>query len=207
MSQAKTNSAPTRPQFIGPTSSDFSFNVANSALTRLGIETTTADTRLESAVTSRRTSPEPVSRDPVTNPNLDPLLALGFPKIEHMLDIYEDELHPIYPFINVDDVRARAPELYRELEAGYSSDETSGKLKTCSVDAMVFKLMVATALVVEGAGKSKLGEELLGSIDATLDRGIRGISVHLQQLQLFTLTVGYDDPSFDIPPCDQSARS
>ncbi|PVH76667.1 hypothetical protein DL98DRAFT_657261 [Cadophora sp. DSE1049] len=190
-SHSKANSAPTRPQFVGPTSSDFSFNVANSALTRLGIEPTNADTRLESAVTSRRTSPEPTSRDPVTNPDLDPLLKLGFAEVMRMLDVYEDELHPIYPFIDVDDVRAWAPNLYQELEIGCSGAEASEESRTWSVDAMVFKLMVATALVVEGAGKSKIGEELLGSIDATLDKSIRGIGVHLKQLQLFTLTSIY----------------
>ncbi|KAH7383054.1 fungal-specific transcription factor domain-containing protein [Cadophora sp. MPI-SDFR-AT-0126] len=191
ISQPKVKSAPTRPQFIGPTSSDFSFNVANSALTRLGIEPANADTRLESAVTSRRTSPEPTSRDPVNNHNIDPLMKLSLTEVKRMLDVYEDELHPIYPFIDVDEVRDRASELYQELEAGHIGAEVSGELRTCSVDAMVFKLIVATALVVEGAGKSAMGEELLGSIDATLDKSIRGIGIHLKQLQLFTLTSIY----------------
>ncbi|KAK0113956.1 hypothetical protein ONS96_014805 [Cadophora gregata f. sp. sojae] len=190
-SQSKANSAPTRPQFIGPTSSDFSFNLANSALSRLGIEAPNGDARLDSAVTSRRTSPEPTSRDPTTNPKLDPLLTLGFEESKRMLDVYEEELHPIYPFIDIDNVRIRAPTLYRELEARCSGGEVAQDSRSRSIDTMVFKLVVATALVVDGAGKSKLGEQLLGSIDAALDRSIRGIGINLKQLQLFTLTSIY----------------
>ncbi|KAL5323072.1 hypothetical protein ACEPPN_007600 [Leptodophora sp. 'Broadleaf-Isolate-01'] len=189
-SQIKGDSAPTRPQFHGPTSSDFSFSVANSALSRLGIETMNPGSRIQSAVTSRRTSPEPTSRDPGSHSDLDPLLALGLPEVKRALDVYEEELHPVYPFIDVDDVRERAAEMYHELEVACSADGPEGS-RICGAGIMVMKMMVATALVVEGAGKSVIGQALLGSVDAALDKSVKGFGIDMKQLQLFTLTSIY----------------
>ncbi|KAG4434544.1 hypothetical protein IFR05_009960 [Cadophora sp. M221] len=191
-SQVKGDRAPTRPKFHGPTSSDFSFSVANSALSRLGIETMNAESRIDSAVTSRRTSPEPTLRDSGGHSDSDPLLGLGLAEVKRTLDFYIDEVHPVYPFIDVDDVRERAAEMYHELEAAcMSSADAPEGLRTCGVGIMVMKMMVATALVVEGAGKSITGQALLGSVDAALDKSIKGFGIDMKQLQLFTLTSIY----------------
>lgn len=189
---------PTRPQFLGPTSSDFSFSVANTALNRLGIDASPQDFRNESAVSSRAGSPEPealsTSRDPLNGNRIpsfqdkDPLLMLGLREVESALDVYEEELHPIYPFVDVDDVKSNAAALYRQAEMSGRGDRGNGT-RTCSIDTMVLKMMVAAALVVRGAGKSNTGQLLLESVDAVLDKGIRGIEMTLQQVQLFTLTV------------------
>lgn len=155
------------------------------------------DSRIESSVTSRRASPEPEletpSRDPISQFISDPLLALGLIEVKRTLEIYDEELHPIYPFIDVDDVRERVASLYGELEASTGTQGIFEGLKanTFSVDIMVLKMMVATALVVEGAGKSVTGQLLLESVDAALDKSIKGIEIGLKQLQLFTLTVSF----------------
>ncbi|KAH7369594.1 fungal-specific transcription factor domain-containing protein [Rhexocercosporidium sp. MPI-PUGE-AT-0058] len=191
-SQTKLDTAPTRPKFHGPTSSAFSFSVANSALSRRGIEIMNPESsRLESEVTSRQISPEQAIQDPASQLESDPLLALGLTEVRRVLDVYEEELHPVYPFIDVDDVRERVGEMYRELEVCCGMDGASEGARTCGDDVMVLKMMVATALVVEGAGKSVTGQMLLGSVDATLDKGMKVFGINIKQLQLYTLTSIY----------------
>ena len=189
---SRRSNAPTRAQFLGPTSSDYSFNVANSTLHSLGIRSDYDSARLESAFTSRRESLEPSSQE-VLHPR-DPLLSLGLTEIYRTLEIYKEELHSIYPFIMVDDVIAQARVLYQELEKLHNVRLGTENIDDIAVaigfDISILKMMVATAVVVEGAEQSEVGQKLLHSVEVTLSRSMKEIRIDLKQLQIFTLTVG-----------------
>ncbi len=183
--------APTRIQYLGPTSSEFSFGVAKSALHRLGIQSEESDVRPDSAIPSRRASPGPSNK---TSNISDPLLSLGLIEVRRSLGVYKDELHSIYPFMNIEEIITDAKNIYQRAEISYNRSSMNHEPPAINtgirnIDVMILKMMIATALVVEGAGQSNIAQDLLYSVEEGISRSLKGITCDLKQLQLYTLTV------------------
>jgi len=199
----------TQPHFVGPTSSAYSFNVAHSTLNMMGISADDHDARLDSTLPSRRESAEPpvrVEEDKTAN---DALLAIDLSEIYHHLDVYRKELMPIYPFINFEEISARVPEIHEYLQKEPARDAAdNGRVDPlCSnnkKEGNDIKLMVASALVLEGGGQSILGQELVDSVEATVNRSVHNVEVDLRELQILTMTVYAPCPGSEADVLNQS---
>ncbi|KAG9229952.1 fungal-specific transcription factor domain-containing protein [Amylocarpus encephaloides] len=186
----------TQPHFVGPTSSAYSFNVAHSTLNMMGISADDHDARLDSTLPSlreRAESPVRVEEDKTAN---DALLAIDLSEIYRHLDVYREELMPVYPFIHFEVISARVPEIHEYLQKEPARDAADqGRVDPrCSnnkKDGNVIKLMVASALVLEGGGQSILGQELVDSVEATVNRSVRSAEIDLRELQILTMTSIY----------------
>lgn len=184
----------TKPHFVGRTSSAYSFHVANSTLQSMGIRADEHDSRLDSTLPSRRQSVEPPTQVEEDQSTPDALLTLDLSEIYRHLEVYREELMPIYPFINIDEIISRVPQIHEYLQrtpARISLDK--GRQHDPSAidhaDGNIIKLMVASALVLEGGGQSMLGQELVDNVEATLTRSVRKVEIGLKELQILTMTV------------------
>lgn len=185
--------APTQPQFIGPTSSAYNFNVANNTLKMMGIQPQGSNitSNVETAIPSRNNSPELLG--PSEFPATDLLLSMEIEEIYSLLEIYREELDPVYPFIALDETVISVPLIYEHLQQRHMSSPIGRADSRCcgvnSQDVKVLKLMVSSALVLKNHGESNFAHRLVESVDNGLSTGIRGVEVDLQGLRIFTLMV------------------
>lgn len=181
----------TRPHFVGPTSSAYNFNVANTTLQSMGIGANKQDARLDSTLTSRRESPEPPTREDESAQ--DPLLSIDISEIYRTLEIYREDMMPIYPFVNFDEIIHRVPKIHEYLQKALAPTLTRrgrhDPVDDDRKDSNIIKLMVASALLLEGGGQSNLGQQLVDSVEAGLARSVRNVEVNLKELQILTMTV------------------
>jgi hypothetical protein len=64
--------------------------------------------------------------------------------------------------------------------------------------------MVASALVLEGGGQSILGQELVDSVEATVNRSVHNVEIDLRELQILTMTVYAPCPGSEADVLNQS---
>ncbi|KAE9372603.1 hypothetical protein N431DRAFT_439683 [Stipitochalara longipes BDJ] len=185
----------TKPHFVGHTSSAYSFHVANSTLQSMGIRADEHDSRLDSTLPSRRQSVEPPLTVEEDKPTPDALLTLNLGEIYRTLEVYREELDPIYPFINYEIIIARVPQIYEYLQRALpqTSSEKSqhDPFSIDRTDGNIIKLMVASALVLESGGQSMLGQELVDNVEAPLTNSVRKVEIGLRELQILTMTSIY----------------
>jgi hypothetical protein len=178
------------PRFPGPTSSAFGFSVANSTLNSMGLQAGLQGNEAlidESTQPTRNNTPEPV----VINFKKvsDPLQSISISEVLRLLRIYKEEVGLVYPFIHVDHFIEGAPLIYESLQTASSEN---GDLGTSSIDnkeTRLLKMMVATALVVEGLGQSTLGQQLVESVEFAIGRSARDVDVDFTELQILTISV------------------
>lgn len=189
----RRQSIPTQPLFIGPTSSAYNFNVANNSLQMMGIQPTALDSSIvpESGITSRCESLEPLVQTEAQGD--DPLLGIDINEIYRTLAVYKEELDPFYAFIPLEEVIERVPLIHEHVQHRHEGGCPCGNdNQYCSVDEKdinVLKLMVASALVLEGYGKSILAQRLVDSVDSAFNADARRVGIDLKGLQVFTMMV------------------
>lgn len=152
------------PRFHGPTSSAYGFDVANSTLESMGI--TQGSTLDETALPSDR----PATGSPLDtispNPSRDPLWSISREEALRLCRIYEEEIGIMYPMFDIEVVIAHVNMLWNFLEAALSSG--IGQMSAASAvdedDMNLVKLILATALMLEGNGQSDLGQQIFESL-------------------------------------------
>lgn len=191
VSNVRHSTTVTQPHFVGPTSSAFNFNVANSTLQSMGIQTAERESRPEAALPSRCESVEPSAQDELLI--RDPLLSIEINEIYRTLELYKEEILPIYPFVSVDELIGRVPQICEYLHKAPISNLTNHRYQDPTADdrkdSKLIKMMIATTLMLESGGKSTLSRQLVDSVDAAPNRSVREVDVDLKELQVFTLTV------------------
>ncbi len=184
-----------QPRFQGPTSSAFSFDVARSSLQTMGI---TAPETLEGVFNDE----EPATGQPraptapmTTHPNKDPLLKMKKDEAIRLCRVYEEEMGLMYPMLDMEKTIVQVNMLFNFTEAAVKSGlinlHKSGpdRLgKNSSNDVNILKMVLATALILEGEGQSDLGRELYESCREAVEGRLSG-PVEIKGLILLVLVV------------------
>jgi hypothetical protein len=176
--------SPTQPQFIGPTSSDYNFSMARDTLRQMGIQPEDLNnqaTSLTSPFPSRAQSPEP-NRTQYG-------VTMDRQEIQHALEVYKEELHPVYPYLDLDEIRKQLLILLSKPET--DPDEISDRHKRL-VDMKslgILKMILASVSVLEARGKTTFAQRLVDSVEDEISTVLRQSEVSISDLQILTLTV------------------
>ncbi|KAJ5963395.1 uncharacterized protein N7479_003271 [Penicillium vulpinum] len=150
------------PRFHGPTSSAFNFDVAKSSLQNMGI--TPAEDGIPDDLTtahvSPTASPPPPNMGqilPTTHPTKDPIWTIRREEAIRLCKVYEEEIGIMYPVVDIAKITSQANLLYTFIEAatrtGFAQRGFPGSDGLHDESSILFKLILATTLVVEGAVK------------------------------------------------------
>lgn len=173
------------PQYMGPTSSSFSFGVAKHSLQEMGIQ----DGADSSGSATPLGSPSSPTRGLVAR---DPLCSIPRSEAIRLIETYEEECGTIYPFLDTNLILKTVREFYDSANMYQSSsylphynDENmfAGGLLD------VAKLAIAIALVIEAGGPTVRSTELLESVESGFDGRFCGLSVDVLGMQALTLMV------------------
>jgi hypothetical protein len=179
--------APRHQQYMGPTSSAFSFGVARSSLQRMGIQPETD--LVDDGPGSYLTTP---ARTPAPSNDWDPLLTITRTEAVRLIETYEEESGSIYSFLDIKLVSKSAHDFYNTADTLRESSipRRSGYENTLSGGILdILKLVIAIALVIEGRGRSALSAKLLGNVESGFDGRLCGPSVDMLEIQAWTLMV------------------
>jgi hypothetical protein len=184
----------TQPQFIGPTNSNYNFNMANNTLKQMGIPPNEPDLSemADSALPSRYQSPEPYTRDKKCAQ--DPLLTIETQEIYHAIEVYKEDIHPIYPFLLLEETRKTLPAVLNYLGRGTDLDTGGRDHRDNSVgqkDVKILKMIVASVLVLQGGGNSMLAQRLVDSVECASSTSPRLVEIDVQELQVLTMIVSF----------------
>lgn len=186
---------PKLPKFVGPTSSAFSFGVAKSSLESMGLQTEVmnATGAIDSLAPTPRESPKPEELEKILSHPVDALNSFTHDEVYRLLEVYKEELFPIYPFIQVEKIAELVPSILRmydksERVLGLSTGKIPGT-DFDEKDIRIFKMMLASALVIEGLGQSDLGLQLFESVEYAMSRNSRAAEVDLKELQVLASMV------------------
>lgn len=189
----------TQPHYQGPTSSAFSFDVARSSLQTMGITSPEMQEGVfNDGEPTPRGSPQQL-RAPTAptapmaiHPNKDPLWKIGKEEALRLCRVYEEEMGLMYPMLDMEKTLTQANMLFRFTEAATKSSlmnpNMPGPDKLGNNDVYILKMVLATALIVEGEGQSDLGRELYESCREAIEGRLSG-PVKIKGLILLVLVV------------------
>ena len=170
-----------QPTFRGPTSNDFNLGVAKSSLQTMGITSNIAGAELsgEAGTNTRDGSPAAASHSSshqAPHPfhtDKDPIWMIPKDEALRLCDSYEDEMGLMYPYLDIAKIKAYAGELYRFMEAasrtGLMQRSFPGADALDDEDTSILKLLLATAMVTETAGRSELGAKMFERVKFVID--------------------------------------
>ena len=122
----------------------------------------------------------------------DPLWSISQDETLRLCRVYEDEMGMMYPILDIPKVMAYATKLYRFMEAAHRSglmqQGMPGPDTMDDEDTNILKMVLASALTVEGSGRSELGMKLFHYVQPAIDNLLLG-SVGLKGIRLLTMTV------------------
>lgn len=200
---AKQQQPPTHPRFHGPTSNAFNLDVAKANLQSIGI-TATDDNAEEGAFTQDATPlesphlpplappPSKHAAKPVLHTSKDPMWAINKDEAIRLCHVWNEEMGLMYPVLDIDATIRHATLLYTFMEAAHRTRlvEVSfpGADSISDDQTILLKLVLATALILEGSGKSELGTAMFQSIRSNIE-AIMLTPVNVRGIKMLTLTV------------------
>lgn len=176
-------------QFVGPTRPAFALNVAKATLSMVDEPSDDGSSSCSEAEDVAR--PSTASPEVGRNTGRDPLLGMPLSKIYHLLDVFGDEIEPVYPLLDTSSLRSRAPDMIRQFDDEYNLT-FDGRLS--QKDIHLLKIVLATALVVDNQGKTELSSQLIASFEDDALRITSPSDVDLQEAQIFAIMV-HSSPS------------
>ncbi|KAF1956396.1 hypothetical protein CC80DRAFT_525837 [Byssothecium circinans] len=195
----RTKSFSKHPRFHGPTANAFSLGVAKSSLKTMGI-TGPDDGDDEGVVTQDAT---PMGSPPlrhVMTPNMalhadkDPIWALTKHEALRLVSVWHEEMGLMYPLLDIDKVTRHAEMLFSFVEAASRAGLMQGGFPGADAiedeQTSILKIVLATALTLEGNGKSPLGERLFNNIHKVLERTLSD-PVDLRSIQTLAVAGMY----------------
>ncbi|KAH0361090.1 fungal transcriptional regulatory protein, partial [Aureobasidium melanogenum] len=188
LSRRKSMSA--RPAFRGPTSTEFNLGVAKNHLETIGIAPAGPDDDLlreESPGAHLLTSaPLHATKDPIWNVNRDEALRL--------IRVYQDDMHIMYPLLSIPELVAYVNKLFTFMESaqrtGLMMRSAPGADSIDDEETNILKIVMATAMVVEGSGRSELGRAMYDYVQPSIDALFLG-DTSLRSVQLLALAATY----------------
>jgi len=135
-----------------------------------------------------------------THPIKDPLLKLDNDEAIRLCRVYEEEMGLMYPMLDMEKTITNANKLFNFTEAAVKSGLIN--LYKAGVDRLgnndlsdvnILRMVLATALIVEGEGQSDLGKELYESCREAYEGRLSG-PVEIKGLILLVLVVSNGQP-------------
>ncbi|KAF5696159.1 hypothetical protein FGLOB1_13731 [Fusarium globosum] len=166
---------PREPQFVGPTRSAYSFQIAENSLTGMGIEPNATGTSTPAESPSET---EPVVESEHLSPGIEDvetLASLGIAEVQRLLDIYNEEIQSVYPFIDVNELSTKAVSVFQ------TPQENTLK------DLQAIKLAVATSVAIEAQGLNNISKRLIDDVEPVICSVSGEAFIDLQELQLMIM--------------------
>ncbi|CAG7921185.1 unnamed protein product [Penicillium olsonii] len=180
--------APKSPTYVGPTSAEFGLGRPQRPSSPAGGDEITGGPEEELDTSSSVASPAP-SEQRVEASTGDPLKSLGAEEALRLVQVYEDTVGVMYPFVDLDGVRAY--EYYRQdsvtRSANYSEEAGSDQDWFSARDVQVFKILLATALLVESHGRSERAAHLADSVEDRFASRMKIPEVDMKEILILTL--------------------
>lgn len=182
---------PKEPLFVGPTRSAYSFNIAESALTRLGISTNGRNaTGLSSGTASPARSPSQAQETESPFVAGDPMISFTDEEAIRLVGIYEDEIACVHPIIETKDLVDSIPTVLDSLrKADYNCNRLPPSIKR---DVLVLKLAIATAIICETHGKNEVSDILAASVEQDCGNISGHGELDLKEVQISGMLVSSD---------------
>ena len=128
----------------------------------------------------------------MVHPNKDPLWKIGKEEAIRLCRVYEEEMGMMYPMIDMEKTMAQANMLFTFTESatrsGLVNRALSGPDRLANNDVNILKMVLATALIVEGEGQSDLGRMLYESCREAFEGRLSG-PVEIEGLIFLVLVV------------------
>ncbi|KAH0536181.1 hypothetical protein FGG08_006920 [Glutinoglossum americanum] len=180
---------PRVPRFQGPTSTAYSFDVANSSLQTMGIHPGLGGPVDEGPTTKDSTPAGSLS--PPAHPTKDPLWLLSKEEAIRLARVYEEEMGITYPILDIEETIRHASALYSFIGAatrsGLARVDQPGADGLGDDDTNILKMVIASALMTEGSGQSSLGARLFESVKMSAERRLWSPQVDRKGLVLLVL--------------------
>lgn len=183
-------------RFQGPTSSAFNMNVANSSLQTMGL----TDPSLIEAVGHEFDDVPPASpqlrrmSNPLTSSYVkDPIWSLGRDEAIRLCRVYDEEIGIMYPMLDIAQILEQASRLFTFVEAatrhGLVNRSKPSPDSMHGPDVDMLKMILATALFLEGGGQSELGSALFDTVKGACESKL-GSLPDIGGLRLLVVMVG-----------------
>jgi len=185
------------PQFRGPTSSAFNFGVAKSSLQTMGItgpEEVTDEGLLTQDGTPAGSPPLPNAALPraTMHESKDPIWAISKEEAVRLCHVWQDEMGLMYPVLDVDRIMRHATLLYTFMESatrtGLAQPSLPGADSIQDVQTTILKLILAVSMLMEGSGKSAMGQKMFEHVHASVEAQLL-VPVSIEGMQMLVLTV------------------
>ncbi|KAH9206657.1 hypothetical protein DL95DRAFT_438864 [Leptodontidium sp. 2 PMI_412] len=179
---------PKEPQFVGPTRSAFSFNIAQTALTHMGISTDQhMPTAHSSTSSSREPTPGPLAE--CTTAKLcsesDCLLSFSDSEIARLISVFQDEVVSCYPIIDTDVLALNFPHILELARHPNRSEAIMPKID--SRDIHILRMVIATAITTEPQGKRELCARLVAAVEQDVGSISAASEVELKDVQIMAM--------------------
>lgn len=181
------------PQFHGPTSSAYGFDVAKTSLQTMGIN---QEPSSDEGAIFEDGAPTPthlgVDRDLPPHPGKDPIWSIDQAHAIRLARMYEEECHLMYPLFDMEYIIKHIKLLYSYIEAalrtGFTQIHLPGAQSIEGDDTNLTKMVLAIGLVLEGDGQSDTADAIYESMKPIISAKIMG-PTDMKGLCLIVLTV------------------
>lgn len=184
-------------RFQGPTSSAFNIDVAKSSLQTMGLtDPSLTDAQahdyedLASASPQQRHTSNPLAPSQYGK---DPIWSIAKDEAIRLCRVYDEEIGIMYPMLDIEQIIEKADRLFTFTEAATktglidrskpSADSMHGP------DINILKMVLATALILEGGGQSELGSALFETVKGAGESKL-GETPDIAGLRLLVVMVG-----------------
>ncbi|KAH6661829.1 hypothetical protein B0J14DRAFT_611602 [Halenospora varia] len=159
-----------RDSFRGPTTSNFSFDVAKSSLKQRGISEVDGVVNEPNVTQAPSPMPSPPStcRGVETQQSRDPLRVIGKEEGLRLCHVYDEEMGMMYPVLEIEHMLNQVDILYASVRTApllrFSRESASGHAEGLDDnDVNILKMVFACALTAEAGGRSELAIRLFSS--------------------------------------------
>ncbi|CAI0642855.1 unnamed protein product [Colletotrichum noveboracense] len=179
---------PKQPQFVGPTRSAFSLKVAETSLTRMGIsaQTPLPSGVCESLAPTRYPTPEQ-SEPALSVPGTDVLLTMPLDEVVRLLEVFQEEVETVYPFLDTGELVSKAAEIRCFIEDSPDRPATAGPPAVDIKDVILAKVAIATSIVVEAHGKNHASNKLVEPLKHLIYQLSIDAQADLKVIQIMTM--------------------
>lgn len=181
---------PVQPQFIGPTRSAYSFDIAETALNRMGFS---KNSRIDDDQLSAPASPDPGSTSALgvhaTTPNsdLDSLLNFSNDEIARLIGIYQEEVVCCHPILDTNTLLLHFPDILKVARCRNFSPAHFPRVGRKDVNLL--RLVVATAITHECQGKNETCNRLIAAVEQGIGAVSSDSEIELRDIQTMAMLV------------------
>lgn len=183
-SSHRRESAPQQPQFVGPTRSAFSFNIAETSLSKMNLPAEEAlSDNIPSNTSSRDATPEVIGRTDTG----EVLANYSLAEVIRFLNIYQEEIACVHPIIETKILIENASKILDVVKP--KNLETLRPDGIGCKDVHILKIAIATSLIHEHHGKNETSDRLVESVER--DVGVISLAseVELKDIQIMGMLV------------------